>query len=102
MLGQAGLIDDRPVTTHWAYTDDLARQFPRARILPGQLYVDDGDLLTSAGLAAGLATGRSWKRKRRSLLASVSDAAVTDGLGPLPGRFTRGTRATIAGSCCYS
>ena len=54
VLGQAGLIDDRPVTTHWAYTDDLARQFPRARILPGQLYVDDGDVLTSAGLAAGL------------------------------------------------
>ena len=40
----------------------------------------------------------SLQRKRRSLLASVSDAGVTDGLGPLPGRFTRGTRATTAGS----
>ena len=54
VLGQAGLLDDRPVTTHWAFADDLARQFPRARVQPRKLYVDDGDLLTSAGFAAGL------------------------------------------------
>ncbi|MGO9752679.1 MAG: DJ-1/PfpI family protein [Solirubrobacteraceae bacterium] len=54
VLGQAGLIDDRPVTTHWSYTDDLTRNFPRADVRPDRLYVDDGDVLTSAGLAAGL------------------------------------------------
>ncbi len=51
---QAGLIDDRPVTTHWSYTDDLTRNFPRADVRPDRLYIDDGDVLTSAGLAAGL------------------------------------------------
>ena len=54
VLGRAGLLDNRPVTTHWAFADDLARRFPRAPLQPGKLYVDDGDLLTSAGFAAGL------------------------------------------------
>jgi transcriptional regulator GlxA family with amidase domain len=43
VLGQAGRLDHRPVTTHWAFADHLARRFPRARLQPGKLYVDDGD-----------------------------------------------------------
>jgi hypothetical protein len=66
-------------------------------------YSGDPEQKPRVGVAGYIETaGPSWKRKRRSLLASVSDAAVTDGLGPLPGRFTRRTRATTAGSCCYS
>lgn len=53
-LGHAGLLDGRPATTHWAYCDELARLFPAARVEHDVLYVDDGDLLTSAGSAAGL------------------------------------------------
>lgn len=52
VLGHAGLLDGRPATTHWGYCDDLARSFPGVDVRPAQLFVDDGDVLTSAGLAA--------------------------------------------------
>lgn len=54
VLAQAGLLDGRPATTHWAYCDDLARTYPSIDVQPDVLYVDDGDVLTSAGLAAGM------------------------------------------------
>jgi transcriptional regulator GlxA family with amidase domain len=54
VLAAAGLLDGRPVTTHWDYCDDLAAQYPLLEVRPDVLYVDDGDVLTSAGLAAGL------------------------------------------------
>ncbi len=44
----------RPGTTHWAAADVFAQCFPAVRFDPGVLYIDDGDLLTSAGTAAGL------------------------------------------------
>jgi transcriptional regulator GlxA family with amidase domain len=53
-LGQAGLLDGRRCTTHWMYTDELARRFPRAEVDPAVLYVDDGPVITSAGTAAGI------------------------------------------------
>lgn len=57
LLGEAGLLDDRDCTTHWMHTEDLARRFPRARIDPKVLYVQDGPVLTSAGTAAGIDLG---------------------------------------------
>ena len=54
LLGAAGLLDDRPCTAHWSQTERLKRDFPRARVVPDVLYVDDGDLITSAGTAAGI------------------------------------------------
>ena len=54
VLAHAGLLDGRPGTTHWAAADDFARRFPAVRFDPEVLYIDDGDLLTSAGTAAGL------------------------------------------------
>lgn len=54
LLGAAGLLDGRPCTTHWRYAADLARRFPTARVDPDVLFVDDGDLVTSAGTAAGI------------------------------------------------
>ncbi|WP_084687907.1 helix-turn-helix domain-containing protein [Paraburkholderia oxyphila] len=54
VLAHAGLLDGRPATTHWAAADVFARQFPQVRFDPDVLYVDDGDILTSAGTAAGL------------------------------------------------
>ncbi|WP_037366919.1 helix-turn-helix domain-containing protein [Nakamurella lactea] len=53
-LGAAGLLDERPCTTHWRYADELAARYPRARIDRDVLFVDDGDLITSAGTAAGI------------------------------------------------
>lgn len=54
VLGWAGLLDHRPCTTHWAFARDFARLFPLARLDPQVLYVDDGQILTSAGTAAGM------------------------------------------------
>jgi AraC family transcriptional activator FtrA len=53
-LAAAGLLDHRRATTHWQYADLLRRRFPLVRVDAGVLYVDDGDVLTSAGSAAGL------------------------------------------------
>jgi transcriptional regulator GlxA family with amidase domain len=54
VLAAAGLLDGRPATTHWRYAARLAEQFPAVRVQPDVLYVDDGDVLTSAGVAAGI------------------------------------------------
>ncbi|MBB5400996.1 helix-turn-helix domain-containing protein [Paraburkholderia youngii] len=54
VLAAAGILDGRPASTHWAWADDFARRYPRVRLDPDVLYVDDGNLLTSAGTAAGL------------------------------------------------
>jgi len=53
-LGAAGLLDGRRATTHWRYAEQLAQLCPQAQVDPDVLYVDDGDLLTSAGVAAGI------------------------------------------------
>jgi transcriptional regulator GlxA family with amidase domain len=57
VLGAAGLLDDRPCTTHWRHADALQRRFPRAKVDPDVLYVDDGAVLTSAGAAAAIDLG---------------------------------------------
>lgn len=54
VLAEAGLLDGRTATTHWAHTDLLLSRFPLVRVDPGVLYIDDGDVLTSAGKAAGM------------------------------------------------
>jgi transcriptional regulator GlxA family with amidase domain len=53
-LAWAGLLDGRRVTTHWKMCHDLARMFPAVGVDPGVLYIDEGQVLTSAGVAAGL------------------------------------------------
>jgi AraC family transcriptional regulator, transcriptional activator FtrA len=54
VLAATGLLDGRRATTHWRYAESLSRRFPRVRVDPDVLYVDDGDILTSAGSAAGI------------------------------------------------
>jgi AraC family transcriptional regulator, transcriptional activator FtrA len=54
VLAAAGVLDGRRATTHWRYADALAKRFPRITVEPNALYVDEGDVLTSAGSAAGL------------------------------------------------
>jgi transcriptional regulator GlxA family with amidase domain len=54
ILAAAGLLDGRAATTHWAHTAELAERYPNIHLDPGVLYVDDGDILTSAGTAAGI------------------------------------------------
>jgi transcriptional regulator GlxA family with amidase domain len=54
VLAAAGRLDGRRVTTHWAHAGDLRRLHPSVEVDESVLFVDDGDLATSAGLAAGL------------------------------------------------
>ncbi len=54
VLAAAGLLDGRPATTHWMYAPTLAKRYPRVHVDPRELFVDDGDVLTSAGTAAGI------------------------------------------------
>lgn len=54
VLAAAGLLDGRRATTHWRYARRLARAFPAVTVDPDVLYLDDGDVLTSAGVAAGV------------------------------------------------
>ena len=53
-LAEAGLLDGRRATTHWTECDELARRYPKVMVDPGVLYVDEGDVLTSAGSAASI------------------------------------------------
>ncbi len=53
-LGHAGLLDGRRATTHWFAAPELARRFPDAEVDPDALYVEDGPVITSAGLSAGI------------------------------------------------
>ena len=54
VLAAAGLLDGRRATTHWRYAEALTARHPAVRFVPDVLYVDEGDVLTAAGSAAGL------------------------------------------------
>jgi transcriptional regulator GlxA family with amidase domain len=54
VLAAAGLLDGRRATTHWQRADEFRRLFPQVLLDPDVLFVDDGDVLTSAGVAAGI------------------------------------------------
>jgi len=57
VLAATGLLDGRRATTHWRYAQALRDRHPAIAVLPDVLYVDEGDVLTSAGSAAGLDLG---------------------------------------------
>jgi len=54
VLAAAGLLDGRPATTHWGWADEFQKRYPKTIVKPDVLYVDDGDVLTSAGVASGI------------------------------------------------
>lgn len=54
VLAAAGLLDGKRATTHWRYADRLRSRYPRIQVEPDVLYVDEGNILTSAGSAAGI------------------------------------------------
>jgi transcriptional regulator GlxA family with amidase domain len=53
-LAATGLLDDLNVTTHWQYADQLTARYPRVRVQPEALYLDQGNIVTGAGAAAGI------------------------------------------------
>ncbi|GAB0102523.1 helix-turn-helix domain-containing protein [Nocardia sp. JMUB6875] len=72
LAGAAGLLDGRKCTTHWRYVDLLAEKFPQATVDPDVLFVDEGNLITSAGTAAGI--DAALHLVRRELGSSVANA----------------------------
>ncbi|GAB2633613.1 GlxA family transcriptional regulator [Kribbella swartbergensis] len=54
VLAEAGVLDGRRAATHWAHAEEFARRYPKVEVVVDALYLDDGDVLTSAGVTAGL------------------------------------------------
>jgi transcriptional regulator GlxA family with amidase domain len=54
LLAEAGLLDGRRATTHWAACEELARRYPQVRVEPDPIFVRDGAIATSAGVTAGI------------------------------------------------
>ncbi|MEV0682233.1 helix-turn-helix domain-containing protein [Nocardia sp. NPDC050378] len=73
-LAAAGLLDGRRATTHWRYTDLLRERYPAVVVDAEPLYTDDGDILTSAGCAAGL--DLALHLVRTDMGASVANAVA--------------------------
>jgi AraC family transcriptional regulator, transcriptional activator FtrA len=63
VLAAAGVLDGRRATTHWRYVERLQARYPRIRVEPDVLYVDEGRILTSAGSAAGIDVGLHLVRR---------------------------------------
>jgi transcriptional regulator GlxA family with amidase domain len=74
VLASAGLLDGRRATTHWGLADEMARRFPKVAFDPDVLYVEDGNLMTSAGTAASLDACLHVLRQR--LGAAVANRAA--------------------------
>lgn len=63
VLAAAGLLDGRRATTHWLYAERLAAEYPAVLVEPDILFVEDGDVWTSAGSAAGIDLGLHLVRR---------------------------------------
>ncbi|MDH6226445.1 MULTISPECIES: helix-turn-helix domain-containing protein [Streptomyces] len=77
VLGAAGVLDGRPATTHWAHAEHFQRLFPEVRVDPDVLFVDDGDVLTSAGVAAGIDLCLHLVRRDHGAAVAAEVARVT-------------------------
>jgi transcriptional regulator GlxA family with amidase domain len=74
VLGRAGLLEGRQCTTHWSRVEDLQQRFPSARVLTNRLFVDDGPLTTSAGIASGIDMALSLVERRHGPLVAAAAA----------------------------
>ncbi|MEV5982647.1 helix-turn-helix domain-containing protein [Streptomyces sp. NPDC052114] len=87
-LAQAGLLDGRRALTHWALTDLLRARHPRVRVEPDALFVEDGNLWTAAGTAAGIDLCLHLVRA-----AHGAEAAATIARSMVTAPFRTGTQA---------
>ncbi|MGY1815042.1 GlxA family transcriptional regulator [Blastococcus sp. SYSU D00820] len=108
VLAAAGLLDGRPAATHWRDVEAFRRNFPSVRLDPDVLFVDDGDVLTSAGVAAGIDLLLHLVRRdhgsqvanrvaRRNVVAPWRDGGQSQFVErPVPSHGDSGTAATRA------
>src|SRR3984957_20114214 len=105
ILAEAGLLDGRRATTHWDSTAELARRYPAVLVAPDVLYVDHGDVLTSAGVAAGLdlclhvirsdhGAALAATLARRTVIAPHRDGGQRQYVPPVGGDAPAGTTGT--------
>lgn len=114
VLAAAGLLDGRTVATHWMYAEQLRRGYPRLRVDEQSLYLDDGDILTSAGTAAAIdlclhivrrdyGTRVAGETGRRMVVAPHREGDQAQFVPPPPrpaapaGGGTRGTGGSVGG-----
>jgi hypothetical protein len=69
-LAEAGLLDGRPATTHWDYIDIAQQKFPNVQWLRGLRYVDDGSIISSAGITSGIDASLYLVAQRLDLAAA--------------------------------
>ncbi|QIX26423.1 helix-turn-helix domain-containing protein [Nocardioides sp. JQ2195] len=74
VLGEAGLLDGRRCTTHWRHVPELVAKFPEADVDPDVLYVQDGNIVTGAGSAAGLDAALHLMRQQFGAKVAASAA----------------------------
>lgn len=80
LVAEAGLLDGHRATTHWEFAPLLAERFPAVEVDPSVLYVDDGDVLTSAGAAASI--DLAIHLIRRDFGADIANAVARDMVVP--------------------
>jgi transcriptional regulator GlxA family with amidase domain len=107
VLAAAGRLDGRPATTHWMHADAFRAFFPQVKLDADVLYVDDGDVLTSAGNAAGIdlllhivrrdhGPGVANRVARRSVVAPWREGGQSQFMEPVPDPDGPGTAPTRA------
>lgn len=107
VLAAAGLLDGRRATTHWMHAEAFRRLFPKVDLDPDVLYVDDGDVLTSAGNAAGIDLCVHVVRRdhgptvanrlaRRAVVAPWREGGQSQFIEPVPDHDGPGTAPTRA------
>jgi AraC family transcriptional regulator, transcriptional activator FtrA len=105
VLAEAGVLDGRRATTHWDSAAELARRYPAVLVEPDVLYVDQGDVLTSAGVAAGLdlclhvirsdhGAALAAKLARRTVIAPHRDGGQRQYVPPVGREALAGTAGT--------
>jgi transcriptional regulator GlxA family with amidase domain len=80
LLAETGLLDNLEATTHWRFADELAAAYPDVRVRPDALYIDQGQIITGAGAAAGI--DMSLHVIRRAYGAAVANQIARDLVTP--------------------
>ena len=60
LLAEAGLLDGRRATSHWRFSQELNKRYPKVNVVSAPVWVKDGNLYTSAGLSAGIDLALAW------------------------------------------
>jgi transcriptional regulator GlxA family with amidase domain len=74
ILAKAGLLEQRPVTTHWALSEDFSARFPNSQLRSADILINDGDIITAGGLM-------SWVDLGLELVAQYTQPAIMRQLG---------------------